>query len=567
MKRIVIAAVVVALSMIGWATFQANAPAPERNLASLMPQGAQVYLEAQDLGGLLREWNASPEKAAWMKSDNYEVFSRSRLLLRLSQAQQQFAAAAGVPPDYKFLGEVAGQQSALGIYNIGKLEFLYITRIPSSSAMKSGIWQQRSKFEPRQSAGKSFFVRTEAESGRVVAFAVDGDYLILGTREDLVAGALALMAGQKMSSLDQERWYVDTIKVAKESGDLRLLVHLGEVAKTPQFRSYWIQQNITEMQQYESSITDLYRSTGEYREERALLFNDAPQVSAEDTQSVAELVRLVPQGAGVFKCAAAPSLNEVLTTLEQEVLTPRLGPAPPAKTAPGVGLGEGTVGSASSLETRIDVPPPTGENTARGDEALQKLLSDENVQAMMQTHRSEVSPDGVFVRVHSAVVLDAQKDWNEQDVLRMIQATIAPGLTAYQLGVGWRVMGAGMQSYFEMDGLNTVAVAVRGKLLIAATDGTTLEEILGRMGEKSSSEPAMYVAGFRHDTERENFYKMTSVVDRSGQSQYRRSDSEPQFFSQNIGSLSRTLGGVKSESVISRRRSGVDWQTVRYEWK
>lgn len=568
MKRILIAVTVVAMSLIGWATFQANAPAPERNLASLMPQGAQVYLEAKDLSGLLQEWNASPEKAAWMKSDNYEVFSRSRLLLRLSQAQQQFATAAGVPPDYKFLGEVAGQQSALGIYNIGKLELLYITRLPSSSAMKSGLWQQRSKFEPRQSAGKPFFVRTEPESGRVVAFAVDGDYLILGTREDLVAGALALSAGQKMSTLDQDGWFVDTVKAGKEPGDLRLLVHLSEVAKTPQFRSYWIQQNITEMRQYESSITDLYRTAGEYREERALLLKDATPVSGDDAQSVAELARLVPVDAGVFKSTAAPSVDDVLSTLEQKVLTPRLGPAPPDKIAPTVTLGSGTVGSASSLETRIDVPPPTGEeNTGRGDEALKKLLADANVRAMMQTHRSEVSADGVFVRVHSAVVLAAAKDWNEQDVLRAIRATIAPGLTADQLGAGWRIAGSGVQNYFEMDGLNTVAVALRGRVLLVATDGRTLASVLARMGEKSSSEPATYIAGFRHDAERENFYKMTSLLDRGGQNQYGRTNSEPQFFSQNIGSLSRTLSGVKSESVVMRRSGAMDLQTVRYEWK
>ena len=568
MKRILIVVTVVAISLIGWATFQAKAPAPERNLASLMPQGAQVFLEAEDFSGLLQEWNASPEKAAWMKSDNYEVFSRSRLLLRLSQAQQQFAAAAGVPPDYKFLGEVAGQRSALGIYNIGKLELLYITRLPSSNAMKSGLWQQRSKFEPRQSAGKAFFVRTEPDSGRVVAFAVDGDYLILGTREDLVAGALALLAGQKMSPLDQEGWFVDTVKAGKEPGDLRLLVHLSDVAKTPQFRSYWIQQNITEMRRYESSITDLYRSASEYREERALLLKDATPISVDDAQSVAQLARLVPADAGVFKCVAAPAVDEVLTTMEQKVLTPRLGPAPPEKIAPSVTLGAGTVGSASSLETRIDVPPPAGEeNTARGDEALKKLLSDANVRAMMQMHRSEVSADGVFVRVHSAVALAAAKEWNEQDVLKTFQETIAPGLTADQLGAGWRIVGSGVQSYFEMDGLNTVTVALRGRTLVVATDGATLAAILARMGEKSSSEPATYIAGFRHDAERENFYKMTSLLDRGGQNQYGRSQSEPQFFSQNIGSLSRTLSGVKSESVIMRREGGRDLQTVRYEWK
>lgn len=203
----------------------------------------------------------------------------------------------------------------------------------------------------------------------------------------------------------------------------------------------------------------------------------------------------------------------------------------------------------------------------RGDEALKKLLEDAGVGAMLQAHRSEVSSDGVFVRLHSAVVISAAREWNEQQVLKTMQETMAPGLTASDMGVGWRIVGSGVQSYFELDGLNAVAVAIRGKVLIAATDGTTIMSVLSRMGEKAATEPARYIAGFRHDTERENFYKLAAVLDRNGRDSYRGSDSEPQFFSQNLGSLSRTLGGVKSESITMRRAGGMDLQTVRYEWR
>jgi hypothetical protein len=568
MKRILIATfIVVALCLIGWATYQVATPAPEeRVLAGLMPQGALVYIETEDLSGLLGEWNASPEKAAWVKSDNYEVLSRSRLLLRLEQAQNQFAAAAGVPPDYKFLGEVAGKRSALGIYNIGKLELLYVTRLPSSSGMKSALWQQRSKFEPRQVAGKQFFVRTEPESGRVVAFAMDGDYLVLGTREDLVAGALSLLAGQKLATLDQQNWYVDTIKAAKEPGYLRLLVHLSDVAKTPQFRSYWIQQNITELRQYESSISDLHRTGTEYREERALLLKpEAAAVSTDGATAAGELARIVPADAGVFRSAANPSVEGLLTLLEQKVLTPRLGPAPPQKIAPTVTLSEGTVGSASSLETRIDVAPSQDPvNQGRGDEALKALLTAANVRAVMQAHRSEVAPDGVFVRLHSVVAVSAAEDWNEAAVLKTIQQTIAPGMTAGSLGAGWKKSGGG---FVELDGLTPVVVAVQGKTLIAGTDTAMVQAVLSRLAEKGKSEPATYVAGFRHDAERENFCKMTSLLDRASRNNYTgQSNNQPEFFSQNIASLSRTLGGVKAETITMRRSGTMDLQTVRYEW-
>ena len=173
MKYRLLAIVIVAGAALFALGFYQAAPAPdESSMAQLVPQGAVLFLEARDFSALLRDWNASSEKKAWLVSANYDVFSRSRLLLRLKQVQGEFAAAAGIPPDYAFLSQVAGQRSALALYDIGGLEFLYITRLPSASAMQSALWQARAKFEPRASEGRPFFVRTEPESGRVVAFAV-----------------------------------------------------------------------------------------------------------------------------------------------------------------------------------------------------------------------------------------------------------------------------------------------------------------------------------------------------------------------------------------------------------
>ena len=57
-------------------------------------------------------------------SANYAAFSRSRLFLRLEAAFDEFSTAAGAPPDMALLSDVAGAESALALYDIGKLEFL-----------------------------------------------------------------------------------------------------------------------------------------------------------------------------------------------------------------------------------------------------------------------------------------------------------------------------------------------------------------------------------------------------------------------------------------------------------
>src|SRR5579862_7445876 len=373
-----------------------SAPSP---LPGYMPSGAMLYIEAKDLSGLLADWNASPAKRRWLASDNFEVFARSTLLLRLADAQREFTAAANVPPDATFLSQAAGRESALAVYDIGKLEFVYISHVPSAATMESALWQSRAKFEPRSAAGTPFFVHADADSGRVVAFAVSGDYFLLATREDLLAAALALMAGNPNpnAKLTADPWYADAVEAAGERGDLRMVLDMEKISRDPHFRSYWIQGNVKEMRQYSAAISDLYRSADSYREERVLL--DRPESSAtalaasqssagsrvssasptaaaapaaaepifalvappsaESAQAAQSLSGLVPPDVAVYRTVTDPSPDETLALLRTKILAPASTVAPPAsKIAPSVALLGGAVGSAADLEARIDETPP-----------------------------------------------------------------------------------------------------------------------------------------------------------------------------------------------------------------
>ncbi len=570
MKRVAIMAVVVLLVVAGWATYQEASRQQVLPLADLMPQNAVLFLEAKDFGAMLREWNSSAERQVWVATDNYEVFSRSRLFLRLKQAQSEFAVAAGLPPDMSFLGDIAGGQSALGIYDIGKLEFLYITRIPADSAVKSGIWQQRAKFETREVEGRKFYVRTDPQSERVVAFAIEGDTMILGTREDLVAGALSLFGAKKSTALSQQGWFVDAAKAAKNSGELRLIVHLAEVTKTPQFRTYWVQQNITELRQYESSVSDLFRTSDSFREERSLLLKSGTDMApSPDASQVAELMRLVPPETGFYRATATPSVEDSLALLLQKILTPTLGPTPASKLAPNVAMGDQLAGSASNLDVRIDSAPDEKSKQGggpQGSDVLKDLLKAADIRAAFQLHNSEAAMDGVFVSLHSTIVLRSATDWDEKAVLQAVQRTVSPALTTSNLGVAWTKAGTA-QGYFELDGLARVALAVRGKELFVSNDPAGLMHVLERIAQPVSVEPAIYYAGFDHRRERQNFVQFVSLIDRpSATSAVGFGDRAPQFFSQNVAGLSKTLASMKSETVVARRAGSVEYQTVRYEW-
>ena len=204
MKRVLVLAVLCAAILgVSWGAYRAASPA-EPELSHFVPSGALLYLQARDFSSLLSDWDRSEEKKAWVKSKNYDQFSNSRLLLRLKDAGTEFSNAAGVPADANLLQQVTGKQTVFALYDIGKLQFLYITRAPSSDFSGSALWQTRAKFESRTAGGVNFYYRKDPESEREVAFATTGDYVLLATREDLMAGALELIAQGKGHSIEED---------------------------------------------------------------------------------------------------------------------------------------------------------------------------------------------------------------------------------------------------------------------------------------------------------------------------------------------------------------------------
>ena len=551
---------------VSWASFQ-SAPPEEPTFSRYCPAGALLYLQAKDFSLLLAEWNDSPQKRQWVKSANYEVFSNSRLFLRLKSAGDQFAAAAGLPPDEAFLKQVAGRQSALAIYDIGKLQFLYVTQISSGSSMQSALWQGRGKFETRNASGTPFFFRRDPESGAEVAFAVSGDHLLLATREDLLAGALQLMAGSKDRSIEAEQWWAQPVAAAGPAGDLRMVLDLEKVVPSPYFRSYWIQRNNTDMKQYGAGVSDLFRSDKEYREERVLLKKAAPaEGSAENdgAAGVAELARLVPSQAGVYEVKAKPSPEECVALLETKILAPHIGPGAAEKLAPQVTLTGGETGSGSDLETRIDQAAAPQSVSSDRRAPLRELFQKNRVRALLQVQATERDKEGVFVRFHSGLALLGESDWNEAAARSALVDFAGPGLTTGQMGVEWQTR-PGSQ---ELNGLWSLVTAVRGKYLFIADQAGLLNGMLAGMNQKVALKPALFAAGFDHSRERENFGRLTGLLDRSGNETGATPGMAhtPEFFSENLQSLSSTLAGLASERIVVRDAGDKVLQTVTYEW-
>jgi hypothetical protein len=475
---------------------------------------------------------------------------------------EEYSAAAGVPADANLLQQVAGKQTALALYDIGKLQFLYVTRASSDFA-SSALWQTRSKFEPRTAAGLNFYYRKDPDSEREVAFAVTGEYVVLATREDLLAGALERIARGQGHSVEEDAWWVRAVSNAGTPGDLRMVLNLEKIVPSPYFRSYWIPQNITEMKQYSAAISDLTRQGSEFREERTLFRKTAlapDPAAAKGAAAVADLLRLAPDDSGLYEAKANPSPESSLELLTAKILAPHRGPAAPEKIAPEVQLGNGETGAASDLETRIDQPAAQNAVAVDSQAALKTLLTTGHVLAQLQVQRTDRDPAGVFIRIHSGVALLGESDWGENEVQSTLAQSVRPAFTEGRLGVEWKD-GPGCH---VLDGLWPLSVAIRGKYLLVSDDPAILTAMLAGFDKKTDAAPSTFFAAFSHQRERANLVALTKFLDReSGRS---GNGAGPAFFSENIASLSFSLQDVISEKVTIRDSADRQLQTVVYAW-
>ena len=521
-QLVVAAAACVAAGIVFYAAPFQGTPSP---VSGLFPAGASLYLEAKDFGAELAAWNSSAEQPRWLASARYQGFARSTLFLRLQGEWQAFSAAAGFVPDGALVKSVAGRESGLAVYNIGKLEFLYITRLAGAQAMQTALWQSRAKYETRKAGNFDFYVRLEA--GRTVAFTVANDCLVLGTREELVAGALRRMGGESLAAMQEEGWYKEASAAAGAPGELRMVWNLEALVKSPQFRSYWIQRNASEVRNYWAGLSDLNRTRGEFREERVFLRRSpGPAVRGR----AEELLRLAPDDAAFCRVWANPEAAAAAALIEEKVLAPKASVAP---------RNDYTAGSEADLETRIDEPPVARRNTiALGD--LQKLLAGAQLESALVVQSGHRMADGVFVDTPALIALEGTGPWDAAAVRNALSAAAASLWTTNGTGTGWVEHRRGARTWYGMDGLGRLDVAADGNLLLVANSEVLLGQALDRIDRRPAVSDAVSVALFRHAAGREDYRRMMTLLEPGAPEQ-----GQPPFFSQDLWSLSEVFADVR----------------------
>ncbi len=571
MKRAIIA-VVILLSAAGIAWLQ-TVP-PQVDLATLMPSGALLYVHAADFNRLLSDWDASKVKQDWLASDNYAVFRQSNLFGKLGGVYNEYSDAMAFAPGWKGIGEIAGSESALALYDIRCVQFVYISRIEESQLDKTRLWAVRSKFEQREAAGIPFWLRTDPASGRTVGFTFVKGWLFVATRDDLIARALQLLAGGKEPGLASERWYREATANRPATGDLRMVMNLEALVKSDYFRSYWVQRNVPVVSQYWTGIADLSRSDTDISESRVFLRsadNAGNAAAPAGRDAAARLVLLAPDEAGLYRVWASPEAAAMSGMIVDKLIAPPVPASDNSRYAPPSADLTQAAGTEADLETRIDEPPLPSEATlSESATPLHDAIAKAGVNAVIEVQSTQRA-GRTFVRMPCAIVLSASSAWDESAIESALTRAVEPLWTTTGLGAGWQAATAGNAQVRSLDGLGKLYLAVQADTLYLANDGALLGSILERAaGSPASHGTATYAAAFRPARERDSYYHLMTALDfaspgnETGYGIAASSTRTPAFFSQNIASLARALSRVGEIRVTEEDDGARVLQRVDY---
>ena len=283
-------------------------------LAADIPRGALLYAQFNDLPAFIKRWDGSKLKERYLSSTNFEQFQSRHLALKLIERWEEFNSALGFPVDALTLTESAENKAALAVYDIGRLEMVFVAPIGKEKLAATKFFQNTDQFEETELPdGTVYYSRAvEADGGRreqKFAFAATHGRVVLATSEQLLLRTLSNINGKsKRDSLsDDPSFKTLTAEVAPHI----LTVWMDQLKLNDDwyFKHYWVMRNIEQLKNIRASVLDLELQDTRWIEHRDFLLTGrgearSPALPAEVAQRVSSFI---PEDAPYYKLRA---LNE-----------------------------------------------------------------------------------------------------------------------------------------------------------------------------------------------------------------------------------------------------------------
>ena len=292
------------------------------------PRDALIYVQIRDLPALIQLWNNSELRRKYLESVNYGDFQSNHLALKLAERAAEIESALGVFPDLGFASTLSEKGAAAAVYDIGKMEFVFIAPMSEAKILTSGLFQIQTGFELRRLDDETTVYSKEIEIDRArqrqkILFANFRGRLIVATSEKYFLQTLDNIKGKTPKNrLSGEPLFR---QVAEKTQPNLATVWLNQQKLNDDwyFRHYWLMTETDDLKHLRSGMFDFEIQDKKVLERRTFLTSEKKfsfEIKAETARRVS---RLIPENVQFYKIEAAEknatdeTISEVLFDARQ----------------------------------------------------------------------------------------------------------------------------------------------------------------------------------------------------------------------------------------------------------
>lgn len=278
------------------------------------PREALLYVQIADLPSMIRLWNDSTLKENYLTSENFNDLSNRHLGRKLASRWREFNDAAGFSFDLETIAQLAANQASLAVYDIGKLEFVFIAPISDEIFAATKFAGNREKFSEETLDDGTIIYRTsvKADRGRQkqeLIFAQIKDRFVLTTNEKLLKQTLNNINGSTRKNRLSDEPLFKTVSENQEPHAATVWINQTALNDDYYFKRYWLMSDVSELKNIRAGMFDFEIAEGRIIERRKFLLDKKIESSPISKAQINELKKLLPNEIPFYRFESVQTEN------------------------------------------------------------------------------------------------------------------------------------------------------------------------------------------------------------------------------------------------------------------
>ncbi|HVE56649.1 MAG TPA: hypothetical protein VNB22_07465, partial [Pyrinomonadaceae bacterium] len=250
----------------------------------------------------------------YLESANFDDFTSNHLAQKLIGRANEINEAFGIFPDLDFLTNLSENKAAFAVYDIGKMEFVFIAPMSEEKILASNLFQIQGNFEEIKLDDETSVYSKEIEVDRArqkqkILFTSFRGRLILATSEKYFLQTLENIKGKTPKNrLSAESSF--TLLAEKTKPNLATVwLNQQKLNDDWYFKHYWLMSETENLKNRQAGMLDFEIQDKKIVEKRVFLMAESVVPVKIKAETANRLSNLIPENVPFYKIDTAEKTN------------------------------------------------------------------------------------------------------------------------------------------------------------------------------------------------------------------------------------------------------------------